>query len=97
MDWFLYDNGLRHEIVKSKILKQINPTNQINDFLDLCFNKKTGQEKKRLCEISISKSIYVDTYYVLFVIILPECDECFLPYITKRLWYCECKLFKSET
>ena len=46
---------------------------------------------------SISKSIYVDTYYVLFVIILPECDECFLPYITKRLWYCECKLFKSET
>ena len=34
IDWFLYDNGLRHEIVKSKILKQINPANQINDFLD---------------------------------------------------------------
>ena len=29
-------------------------------------------EKKRLYKISISKSTYVDTYYVLFVIIVIE-------------------------
>ena len=40
---------------------------------DLCFNKKFEQEKKSLYK-SISKSIYVDTYYLLFVIIVPECD-----------------------
>ena len=36
------------------------------------FNKKFEQEKKSLYEISISKSVYVDTYYVLFVIIVTE-------------------------
>ena len=41
---------------------------------DLCFNKKFEQEKKSLYKISISKSIYVDTYYVLFVIIVTEYD-----------------------
>ena len=41
---------------------------------DLCFNKKIEQEKKSLYKISITKSIYVDTYYVLFAIIVTECD-----------------------
>ena len=41
---------------------------------DLYFNNKFEQEKKSLYKISISKSIYVDTYYVLFVIIVTECD-----------------------
>ena len=40
---------------------------------DLCFSKKVEQEKKSLYK-SISKSIYVDIYYVLFVIIVTECD-----------------------
>ena len=40
---------------------------------DLCFNKKIEQKKKSLYK-SISKSIYVDTYYLLFVIIVTECD-----------------------
>ena len=35
---------------------------------DLCFSKKFEEEKKSLYN-SISKSIYFDTYYVLFVII----------------------------
>ena len=39
---------------------------------DLCFNKKFEQEKKSLYK-SIPKSIYVDTYCVLFVIIVTEC------------------------
>ena len=56
---------------KWKVLKQINPTTSLTD---LCFNKKFEQEKKRLYKISISKSVYVDTYYVLFVIIVTECD-----------------------
>ena len=41
---------------------------------DLCFNKKFEQKKKILYKISTSKSIYVDTYYVLFVIIVTEYD-----------------------
>ena len=41
---------------------------------DLCFKKKFEQEKKSLYKISISKSIYVDTYYILFVIIVIEYD-----------------------
>ena len=41
---------------------------------DVCFNKKFEQEKKRFYKISISKSIYVDTYYILFVIIATEYD-----------------------
>ena len=40
--------------------------------IDLCFGKKYEQEKKNLYKISISKSIYVDTFYVLFVIIVTE-------------------------
>ena len=40
---------------------------------DLCFNKKIEQEKKGLYK-SISKSIYVDTYYALYGIIVTECD-----------------------
>ena len=57
-----------------KILKEINPTNQINDFFltDLCFKKIFELEKKRLYKTSICKSTYVDTYYVLFVIIVIE-------------------------
>ena len=56
-------------------MNQINPTNQINDFFDdLCFDKKFEKEKKGLYKVSISKSIYVDTYHVLFVIIVTECD-----------------------
>ena len=38
---------------------------------DLSANKKIEQEKKKLYK-SIFKSIYVDTYYVLFVIIVIE-------------------------
>ena len=41
---------------------------------DFYFNNKFEQEKKSLYKISISKSIYVDTYYVLFVIIVIEYD-----------------------
>ena len=40
-------------------------------FTDLCFLNK--QEKKGLYK-SISKSIYGDTYYLLFAIIITECD-----------------------
>ena len=40
-------------------------------FTDLCF--LTKQEKKVLYK-SISKSIYGDTYYLLFAIIITECD-----------------------
>ena len=40
---------------------------------DLRFNKKFEQKKKSLYN-SISKSIYVDTYYLLFLIIISECD-----------------------
>ena len=52
---------------KSKVFKQINPTNQINDFFDRSLFLKSLYK-------SISKSIYVDSYYVLFVIIVTECD-----------------------
>ena len=52
---------------KSKVFKQINPTNQINDFFDRSLFLKSLYK-------SISKSIYVDSYYVLFVIIANECD-----------------------
>ena len=41
---------------------------------DFYFNNKFEQEKKSLYKISISKSIYIDTYYVLFVIIVTEYD-----------------------
>ena len=41
---------------------------------NLYFNKKFEEEKKSLYKISISKSIYVDTCYVLFLIIVTECD-----------------------
>ena len=41
---------------------------------DLYFNNKFEQEKKSLYKISISKSIYVDTYYVLSAIIVTEHD-----------------------
>ena len=55
-------------------MKQVNATNQINDFFaDLCFNK-TFEQEKSLCKITISKSIYVDTYYVLFAVIVTEYD-----------------------
>ena len=40
---------------------------------DLCFSKKFEEEKKSLYN-SISKSIYFDTYYVLFVIKVTEFD-----------------------
>ena len=55
----------------NKSTQQIKLT---TSFIDLCFNKKIEQEKKNLRKISISKSIYVDTYYVLFVIIVTECN-----------------------
>ena len=40
---------------------------------DLCFNKTYEQEKKSLYK-SISKLIYVDTYYLLLAIVVTECD-----------------------
>ena len=40
---------------------------------DLSFNKKFEREKKSSFK-SISKSIDVDTYYLLFVIMVTECD-----------------------
>ena len=55
----------------NKSTQQIKSTTSSTD---LCFNKKFEQEKKRLYKISISKSIDGDTYYVVFVIIVPECD-----------------------
>ena len=55
----------------NKSTQQIKSTTSSTD---LCFNKKFEQEKKRLYKISISKSIDVDTYYVLYVIIVPESD-----------------------
>ena len=39
---------------------------------DLYFNKKYEHEKKSLCK-STFKSIFVDTYYLLYVIIVTEC------------------------
>ena len=40
---------------------------------DLSFNKKFEQEKNSLYK-SISKSVYVDTYYLLLVIMITKCD-----------------------
>ena len=53
-------------------MKQIKPTTSLPDLSVL--TKKIKQQKKSSYKISISKSIYVDTYYVLFVIIVTECD-----------------------
>ena len=53
-----------------KSFQQIKSTTSLTD---LCFNKKIEQEKKSLYK-SFSKSIYVDTCFVLFVIIVTECD-----------------------
>ena len=44
----------------------------MTSLIDLCFLKKFEQVNKSLYK-SISKSIHVNTYYVLFVIILTEC------------------------
>ena len=55
----------------NKSTQQIKSTTSLTD---LCFNKKFEQEKKSLYKISISKSIYVDTCYVLFLIIVTEYD-----------------------
>ena len=54
----------------NKSTQQIKSTTSLTD---LCFNKKIQQEKKSLYK-SFSKSIYVDTCFVLFVIIVTECD-----------------------
>ena len=43
---------------------------------DVCFNKKIEQDKKSFYK-SISKLIYVDTCYLLFVIIVTECNALF--------------------
>ena len=53
---------------------QSNKSNQRFFLTDFYFNNKFEQEKKSLYKISISKSIYVDTYYVLFAIIVNEHD-----------------------
>ena len=53
-------------------MKQIKPTTSLTDLSVL--TKKIKQQKKSLCKISISKSIYVDTYYILFVVIVTEYD-----------------------
>ena len=53
-------------------MKQIKPTTSLTDLSVL--TKKIKQQKKSLYKISISKSIYVDTYYVLFAIIVNEHD-----------------------
>ena len=57
---------------KSKVLKQINPTIQINDFFDrsLFYKKNWAGGKKFIW----NKLIYVYTYYILFVIIVTESD-----------------------
>ena len=55
----------------NKSTQQIKSTTSLTD---LRFNKKFAQEKKSLNKISISKSIYVDNYYVLFIIIVTSCD-----------------------
>ena len=67
-----------NQAISNLNLKFLNKsTQQIKSTISLtglCFNKKFEQEKKSLCKISISKSIYVDTYYILFVIIATEYD-----------------------
>ena len=55
-------------------MKQINATNQINDFFGRSLFNKTFEQEKSLCKVTISKSIYVDTYYVLFAIKVTEYD-----------------------
>ena len=55
----------------NKSAQQIKSTVSLTN---LCFHKKFEQEKKSLYKISISKSIYFDTYYVLFLIIVTEYD-----------------------
>ena len=64
-------------------------------------NKKFEQEKKSFYK-SVSKSIYVDTYYLLFAIVVTECNV--LSPSTKfsslhgtRWWYCKCSSFTSKT
>ena len=52
----------------NKLTQQIKSTMSLTD---LSVNKKIEQEKKKLYKI-IFKSIYVDIYYVLFVIIVIE-------------------------
>ena len=42
----------------------------VYDFLVRCFNKKGEKSLYK----SISKLIYIDTYYLLFIIIVTECD-----------------------
>ena len=54
----------------NKSTQQIKSTTSL---IDPCFNQKLDQEKKGSYK-SISKSIYVNIYYVLFVIILTACD-----------------------
>ena len=67
-----------NQAISNLNLKFLNKsTQQIKSTISLtglCFNKKFEQEKKSLCKISISKSIYVDTYYILFVVIVTEYD-----------------------
>ena len=53
-----------------KSTEQIKSTTSL---IDPCFNKKCEQGNKSLYK-SISKSIHVNTYYVLLVLILTECD-----------------------
>ena len=52
----------------NKLTQQFKSTTSLTD---LSVNKKIEQEKKKLYKI-IFKSIYVDIYYVLFVIIVIE-------------------------
>ena len=48
MDWFLYDNGLRHEKVKKAVQKNIS---QSSKFLFLSSSRSSTQEARKHCEI----------------------------------------------
>ena len=54
--------------------KSTQQTKSTTSLTNLCFKKKFEQEKKYLYKISISKSICVDTCYVLFEITVTEYD-----------------------
>ena len=51
--------------------------------------------------LSRRKEVHINVFLNWFMLILIICNSCylqrnFLPYITKRWWYCSCKILKSE-
>ena len=79
-------------------------TNQAIWNLNRKFWNKSTQKIKSTTSLtdlflkSLYKSIYANSYFALFVIIVTGCDVLSneISFLTKRWWYCESKLFKSE-